>query len=109
MATRSRTQTPARRKPPARPGTRHAPPRKGSGLPSLQQHHKDLIGLGLVGAAVFFAFVVWLHWDGGRLGKGAVDGLEWLVGGVHVVVPVVCMAAGAVLILRPVLPAVRPV
>ncbi|MDP9294312.1 MAG: DNA translocase FtsK, partial [Actinomycetota bacterium] len=67
-----------------------------------------MIGLGLVAAAIFFAFVIYLRWDGGRGGEGAVDGLRWLLGSVHYVVPVGLMAAGAVLVLRPVLPTLRP-
>src|SRR5690348_4987880 len=101
MATRSRTSAPARRKPAPR-AKRGRPARRGRGgwgLPHLEQRHQDLIGLALVAVSVFFAFVIWLRWDGGQAGSAAVDGLEWLVGAVHVVVPVVCMGAGALLIL----------
>ena len=63
----------------------------------------------MVALSVFFAFVIWLGWDGGQAGEGAVDGLKWLVGGVHVALPLALMAAGAWLVLQPVLPAVRPV
>src|SRR3954454_16525704 len=113
MATRSRTQPP-RKKPPARAGAKRPPAKRGTsrgpgGLPLLEQRHLDLIGLGLVAVAVFFAFVIWLHWDGGVIGSEAVQGLKWVVGAVHVVAPVALMAAGAILVLRPVLPAVRPI
>src|SRR4051812_6997001 len=112
MATRSRTQT-TRKKPPARAGAKRPAAKRGKpsngGLPLLEQRHLDLIGLALVALAVFFAFVVWLRWDGGVAGSEAVGGLKWLVGGVHVVAPVALMAAGAILVLRPVLPAVRPI
>src|SRR4051812_33357818 len=117
MATRSRTQ-PTRKKAPARAGGRRPPARagggrgkasRGGGLPPLQQHHLDLLGLGLVAVAVFFAFVIWLRWDGGAVGDASVQGFRWLVGGVHVAAPFAIMAAGAILLLRPVLPAVRPI
>src|SRR4051812_12215913 len=112
MATRSRTQT-TRKKPPARAGAKRPAAKRGKpsngGLPLLEQRHLDLIGLALVALAVFFAFVVWLRWDGGVAGSEAVSGLKWLVGGVHVVAPVALMAAGAILVLKPVLPAVRPI
>jgi S-DNA-T family DNA segregation ATPase FtsK/SpoIIIE len=88
----------AKRRPPA------WPPR----LPELQQRHLDLVGLGLVAAAVFLGFVIYREWDGGRAGEWAVDGLRWLVGDVHYAAPVAMLAAGAVLILRPILPSVRP-
>ncbi|MBA2515222.1 MAG: DNA translocase FtsK 4TM domain-containing protein [Solirubrobacterales bacterium] len=78
------------------------------GLPVLQQHQVDLIGLGLVALAVFLAFVIYLGWAGGEAGEAAVEGLRWLIGEAHQLVPVALMGTGAVLVLRPVLPAVRP-
>jgi DNA segregation ATPase FtsK/SpoIIIE, S-DNA-T family len=77
-------------------------------LPRLEQRQLDLIGLGLVAAAVFFAFLIYLGWDGGRAGGWAVDGLRRLVGAVHYGVPVALLASGAILVLRDTLPAVRP-
>ena len=93
----------ARAKPRAR---RSRPP--GGRLPKLEQRHFDVIGLGLVATAIFFAFVVYLDWDGGQAGDAAVEGLQVLIGAVHYLVPAALMAAGAILVLRPVLPAVRP-
>ena len=96
----------ARRKPRAR---RPAPQPAWRGrVPVLEQRHWDLIGLGLVAFAIFLAFLVYLGWDGGEAGGWLVDGLRRLVGAVHYVVPVALLTAGALLILRPVLPAVRP-
>ncbi len=99
----ARTQSPKRKPAPKRK------PVKRQSAPALQRHHKDLVGLGLVAISVFFAFVVWLGWDGGQAGDGAVEGMRWLVGGVHVAVPLMLAAGGAWLVLQPVLPAVRPV
>jgi S-DNA-T family DNA segregation ATPase FtsK/SpoIIIE len=111
MATRSTRPASTRKKAPAkRPAASKRKParrRRGGGL-QLEQRHTDLIGLGLIALAVFFAFVIWLRWDGGEAGEGAVTGLEWLVGGLHVVAPVVAMAGGALLVVGPVLPAWRP-
>src|SRR4051794_29632635 len=112
MATRSRTQT-TRKKPPARGGGGKRPPAKrrkprGGGLPLLEQRHVDLIGLGLVAVAVFFAFVIWMRWDGGVAGSEAVSGLKWLVGGVHGVAAVALMGGGAGPRLRPGPPPARP-
>jgi S-DNA-T family DNA segregation ATPase FtsK/SpoIIIE len=89
------------------PRARRAAPPKWR-LPELEQRHFDLIGLGLVALGLFFAFLVYLGWDGGRAGSQAVEGLRWLLGAVHYVVPVALLAAGAILIVRPMLPAVRP-
>jgi S-DNA-T family DNA segregation ATPase FtsK/SpoIIIE len=77
-------------------------------VPGLEQRHWDLIGLALVSVAVFLAFLVYLGWDGGQAGTAVVDGLRKLVGVMHYLVPVALLATGAVLIMRPVLPAVRP-
>ena len=90
----------SRRKPRAR---RSAPAR-----PTLEQRHWDLIGLGLVALAVFLSFLVYLGWEGGTAGTALVDGLKDLVGQVHVLVPVALLATGAIVVMRPVLPAVRP-
>jgi S-DNA-T family DNA segregation ATPase FtsK/SpoIIIE len=96
----------ARRKPRAR---RSAPPSAWRGrMPVLEQRHWDLIGLALVAIAIFLAFLVYLGWDGGQAGSGLVDGLRDLVGEMHYVVPVALLATGAVIVMRPVLPAVRP-
>jgi S-DNA-T family DNA segregation ATPase FtsK/SpoIIIE len=78
------------------------------GLPALEQRHMDLIGLALVAVGVFLAFPLYLGWDGGAAGQAASDGLAYAVGQVAYAVPVAIVAAGAILVLRPVLPAVRP-
>jgi S-DNA-T family DNA segregation ATPase FtsK/SpoIIIE len=95
-------------KPRAKTRARRSRPSWKEGLPKLEQRHYDVIGLGLVATAIFFAFVVYLGWDGGQAGDAAVDGLRVLIGAVHYLVPAALMAAGAILVLRPVLPAVRP-
>jgi DNA segregation ATPase FtsK/SpoIIIE, S-DNA-T family len=77
-------------------------------VPLLEQRHRDLIGLGLVAVGVFLAFPVYLGWDGGALGEAATDGLAYLVGRVALGVPITIVLAGALFVLRPVLPAVRP-
>src|SRR5829696_7684454 len=96
----------ARRKPRAR---RSAPQSAWRArVPMLEQHHWDLIGLGLVAFGIFLAFLVYLGWDGGQGGDWLVDGLRRLVGAVRYLVPVALLGAGTVLVMRPVLPAVRP-
>src|SRR3954463_8954029 len=108
MPTRTRTrkkpQTRARRAAP-----RRQPPSRPR-LPSLklEQHQLDLLGLGLVALAAFLAFVFYLGWDGGKVGEGLAHAFVFLFGGVGYLVPVVLFGAGAVLVLRPILPSVRP-
>ena len=77
-------------------------------LPEFEQRDLDLIGLGLVGAAVFFSFVFYLGWDGGKVGEAAADGLIFSFGGVAYLTPIALLGAGAVLMLKPMLPSVRP-
>jgi len=100
----ARTAKTRKRKPPARArrsGLRGA-------LPVLEQHHVDLIGLGLVAAGVFLTFPLYLGWDGGTVGEAVADALALLAGVVGLAAPVALVAIGALLVLRPVLPAVRP-
>src|SRR3954470_18132048 len=100
MAAARKTKPRARSRKRAR---RSTPP-----LPVLEQRHLDLIGLALVALSVFLAFVIYGGWQGGRAGEALVDGLGWLIGSIRFVAPVGLAVAGAVLVLRPVLPAVRP-
>jgi S-DNA-T family DNA segregation ATPase FtsK/SpoIIIE len=88
---------------------RRSSPTWRSRLPVLEQHHYDVMGLGLVAAGVFLAFPLYLRWDGGKAGEGIADGLAWAVGEVAYAVPVTLVLAGALVVLRPVLPAgMRP-
>jgi S-DNA-T family DNA segregation ATPase FtsK/SpoIIIE len=101
----ARKTAPRRHKARARRSPVPWPPR----LPVLEQRHMDLIGLGLMAAGVFLAFPLYFGWDGGEAGGAIVDGLTWAVGRVAWAAPAGLVAAGALLVLRPVLPAgVRP-
>jgi len=118
----TRSPAPRKRKPaspsksgPAarRTGTTRARARRSSAtwaprLPVLEQRHLDLLGLALVACGVFLAFPLYLHWDGGRVGDAVIDGLALAIGALRYVAPVGVIVAGAVIVLRPVLPSVRP-
>jgi S-DNA-T family DNA segregation ATPase FtsK/SpoIIIE len=96
-------------KAPARPRARAQRSSLGVlGLPALEQRHRDLIGLALVALGVFLAFPLYLRWDGGAAGHAATQGLAYAVGQVAYAVPVAIVAAGALFVLRPVLPTMRP-
>src|SRR3954447_11579841 len=99
MAARKRKSAP---KPRSR--ARRSSPR----LPVLEQRHLDLIGLGLVALSIFLAFVLYAGWQGGQAGEGLARALACLVGALRFAAPPALAATGALLILRPVLPAVRP-
>ena len=77
-------------------------------LPVLEQRHWDLIGLALVAFALFFATVFYLGWDGGQVGEAMADGILFLFGGVGYAAPIALFAAGALMVVRPLLPTVRP-
>jgi DNA segregation ATPase FtsK/SpoIIIE, S-DNA-T family len=77
-------------------------------MPHFDDQQLDLIGLGLVAAAAFFAFVFYMGWDGGKVGETLADGFVYLFGGVGYLAPIAMFGAGAVLVLRQLLPSVRP-
>src|SRR5690349_2704011 len=77
-------------------------------LPVLEQRHLDLLGLGFVALAIFLAFVLYGGWQGGQVGEGLTKALAWFAGVLRYAAPPALAAAGAILVLRPVLPAVRP-
>src|SRR6476660_9010979 len=107
-----------RRRAPARRSSRPTRP-KGRARPrarrhrdlfavQLEQRHLDVIGLTLVALAVYLTFVLYFGWDGGKVGGGAETGLTFVLGKVAYVVPVALYVTGAALILKPFLPAVKP-
>ncbi|HEX8206670.1 MAG TPA: DNA translocase FtsK, partial [Solirubrobacteraceae bacterium] len=97
----TKKKPPAKKRKPAKRATR-------SRRTGLEQRHWDLIGLGTVTFAVFLGFVLYRGRDGGQLGEATVDGLTWLMGDIAYGVPVALAAIGAIFVLRPVLPSVRP-
>jgi DNA segregation ATPase FtsK/SpoIIIE, S-DNA-T family len=109
--TRSRKPAPkgkGARKAPARARARRSSATWRPRLPVLEQRHLDLLGLGLVACGVFLAFPLYLRWDGGAAGGAVVDGLALGVGALRYGAPIAVIAAGAILVMRPVLPSVRP-
>src|SRR5215203_6498883 len=77
-------------------------------LPTLEQRHWDLIGLALVAFAAFFACVFYLGWAGGEVGEALADAMLFTFGGVAYGAPVLLFAAGALIVIRPMIPAVHP-
>jgi DNA segregation ATPase FtsK/SpoIIIE, S-DNA-T family len=77
-------------------------------LPQLEQRHWDVIGLALVALAAFFACVFYLGWSGGRVGEAMADGFLFLFGGLGYLTPVALFAAGALMVVRPMMEQVHP-
>jgi S-DNA-T family DNA segregation ATPase FtsK/SpoIIIE len=96
------------RKPPQRKRRRSPARKKASALPVLEQHHLDLIGLGLVAFSAFLAFVLYLGAAGGQAGEAVEDGLRFLLGGAALLAPPALCATGVILVLRQMLPSVKP-
>ena len=80
MAKRKPTKKPAR-KPARRPAAKKAPPPTFAwpSLPKLEQHELDLIGLGLVALAAFFAPVFYLDWNGGEVGEALANAFVFML------------------------------
>src|SRR4051812_29379629 len=106
--TSSKPAAKRRKKPAAKARARRSTLSWRPRLPVVEQRHLDLAGLGLVAAGVFLAFPLYLGWDGGEAGQAIVDGLTWAAGTVAYATPFALVAAGALLVMRPVLPALRP-
>ncbi len=67
-----------------------------------------MLGLALVAAGVFMGFVLYGGWNGGHAGHGLAVALGWTLGRARVLAPVAFVIGGSTLLLRPVLPALRP-
>ncbi|HEX6652840.1 MAG TPA: DNA translocase FtsK [Thermoleophilaceae bacterium] len=77
-------------------------------LPVLEQRHWDLIGLGMVAFAAFFACIFYLDWAGGEVGEALAGAILFMFGGVGYAAPVLLFAAGAMIVVRPMVPALHP-
>ena len=77
----------------------------------LDQRQRDVLGLAFLAAGVFMGIVLWGSGGtatGGRAGHGLAVALGWAFGRARIFAPVVFVLGGGLLLLRPVLPAVRP-
>ncbi len=97
----ARARKPARRRKPAPRGRSLRPAR-------IEQRHLDVAGLTLIAAGVYLALVLYLGWDGGRVGSMAEEWLTFAFGKVSYLIPVALFLSGAALILKPFMPAVKP-
>ncbi|HEY7835896.1 MAG TPA: hypothetical protein VIB59_00435, partial [Solirubrobacteraceae bacterium] len=77
-------------------------------MPVLDQRQRDVLGLALAALGIFIGFVLYGGGHGGRAGRWLVVAFGWAVGGARELAPVALVLGGGILLLRPVLPAVRP-
>jgi DNA segregation ATPase FtsK/SpoIIIE, S-DNA-T family len=106
--TRKKTASKTTKRKPARREPTMADRLRVPSIPELDQKQADVWGVGLVLASVLFAFVFYFGWDGGKVGSGVAEGLRWLFGGVAYLTPVALFAVGTLLVMRPLLPTIRP-
>ncbi|HEY5198381.1 MAG TPA: DNA translocase FtsK [Solirubrobacteraceae bacterium] len=104
-AKRTPAKRPAAKRPSAGTRARKAKRRKPF---TFEQRHADVVGLGLVAVGVFLTVILYTRSDGGRGGQAITTGLGWLLGEIRYAAPPTAVGAGAVLVLRPVLPSIRP-
>jgi S-DNA-T family DNA segregation ATPase FtsK/SpoIIIE len=99
----TRGRNPARRRTSKRGGAAGARrAAKGwDGVAGIDQRYLDLIGLALVGVATYLFCVLYLGWDGGRVGAASETALGYVAGACAVVVPLALAGAGVALVLRP--------
>ncbi len=77
-------------------------------LPVLDQSQRDVVGLALAALGVFMGFVLYGHWDGGRVGHGLAVALGWCIGEARTFAPIALVVGGGTLLLAQVMPARRP-
>ncbi len=83
MFVRKKRAAPARKGKAASKRGKKAKPKAGPRFSlGLEQRHLDLIGLGLLAAGVYLVFVLFAGWEGGKVGYGLQQALDYLVGGV---------------------------
>ena len=107
----SRSRKPSRSKPASRRRRGRGSLLSGLRLPVLEQRQRDVLGLALLALGVFMGFVLYSSGSpapGGRAGHGLAVGFGWLLGRARIFAPLVLAFGGGVLLLRPVLPAIRP-
>ncbi len=115
------TRKSAKRRPARRRSTARARSRRGRGrgsagifdglslrLPVLNQSQRDVLGLALVGLGVFMGFVLYGHWNGGRVGHGLAVALGWCVGEARSLAPIALVVGGGALLLAQLMPTRRP-
>jgi S-DNA-T family DNA segregation ATPase FtsK/SpoIIIE len=74
----------------------------------LDQSQRDVLGLALAAVGVFMGFVLYGHWDGGRVGHGLAVALGWCIGEARTFAPIALVVGGGTLLLAQVMPARRP-
>ena len=88
---RKRRRRPARRRGGSRaqkrPRPKVSPRLSREQLEKLEQRHLDVLGLSLIAVGVYLTFLLYLGWEGGKIGSGAQDALTYMFGKVAYLAP----------------------
>src|SRR4029450_8437094 len=71
-------------------------------------HNAGLIGLGLAAVGLFLATLVYLGWEGGRVGAAMTDGLWALLGDASYLLPPALVVVGTLMLGRSAIVELRP-
>jgi len=82
--------------------------RKKRGAKATGRQHPELIGLVLVGFALFVAAVLYGGWNGGYIGGWLADGFRALIGSLAYALPVAFAGVGGLMVARSALLDLRP-
>ncbi len=74
----------------------------------LSQNQRDVLGLGLVAVGVFMGFVLYGHWNGGKVGQGLSSALGWCFGEARALAPAAFIIGGSALLFAQFMPTRRP-
>ncbi|HEV3323501.1 MAG TPA: DNA translocase FtsK [Solirubrobacteraceae bacterium] len=74
----------------------------------MDERQRDVLALALIAAGVFMGVVLYGNGGGGGLGHALAVALGWSVGRAKILAPLALAGAGAAMLMRPVLPAMRP-
>src|SRR5215216_3402910 len=77
-------------------------------VPVLEQRHEAEADQVPVAFAAFFACVFYLDWAGGEVGEALAGAILFMLGGVGYAAPVLMFGAGALIVIRPMVPALHP-
>ncbi len=77
-------------------------------LRSVDERQRDVLALALIALGVFLAVVLWGGGEGGGVGHALAVALGWTAGRAKILAPIALLGAGGAMLMRPVLPALRP-
>jgi DNA segregation ATPase FtsK/SpoIIIE, S-DNA-T family len=82
--------------------------RRKRAVKKRSHHHPELIGLALTAVGLFLATLVYLGWEGGRVGGAMTDGLWALLGGAGYLLPAALVVVGTLMLGRSAIVELRP-